>query len=126
MAMLWSLAVFAPASLLASDLPRGWAWPLALMLVAWAAFNASRYRLQPTRKLLVPAGRGQARCDGMGMLGLRVAWRGPLAFLRWRDADGRVQRASFWPDTLDAPSRRELRLALLRMETARDAASMAG
>ena len=42
---------------------------------------------------------------------LDVEWRGALAFLRWRDAAGRTQRRGFWPDTLPAGKRRELRLA---------------
>ena len=124
--MSWSLVLLAPLSLLASDLPRAWASPAAVLALAWAAFDANRHRLRPPRGLLIPAGRGQAQCDGVAIADLQVAWRGPLAFLRWRDADGSVQRVSLWPDTLDTASRRELRLALMRMQSARDAASMAG
>ncbi|WP_231734445.1 hypothetical protein [Noviluteimonas gilva] len=40
-----------------------------------------------------------------------VHWRGTLAFLRARDAQGRTHRLAFWPDTLDARGRRALRLA---------------
>ncbi len=124
--MAWSLVVLGPLSLLASDLPRGWAWPLALLAMAWAALDANRYRLRPRLALLIPAGRGQARCNGGNIIALRVEWRGPLAFLSWRDSTGCVQRASFWPDTLDSCHRRELRLAVMRMDPARDVASMAG
>jgi len=124
--MAWSLVVLGPLSLLASDLPRGWAWPLALLALWWAAIDANRYRLRPPLELLIPAGRGQARCNGGSVDDLRVDWRGPLAFLSWRDPDGCVQRASFWPDTLDSRQRRELRLAVMRMDSARDVASMAG
>ena len=37
---------------------------------------------------IIPPGRGQATCDGMPMPGLRVSWRGPLAFVAWRGGDG--------------------------------------
>ncbi len=124
--MAWSLVVLGPVSLLASDLPRGWSWPLALLALCWAVFEANRYCLLPPLDLLIPAGRGQARCNGGSIDALRVDWRGPLAFLSWRVAGGSVQRASFWPDTLDSRQRRELRLALMRGDSARDAASMAG
>ena len=125
-AVVWSLVPFAPFSLLMSDLPRAGAWPLALLMAAYAIFDARRQgRLQP-RALVIPVGRGQATCDGQPMLALNIAWRGPLAFLRWRDAEGRIQRLVFWPDTLPLASRRELRLAAMRMEPARQPASMAG
>ena len=125
-AMLWSLAILAPLSLLASDLPRAWAWPLALLACAWAIRDARRQHALPSRRLLIPAGSGAATCDGDRIEALRVGWRGPLAFLQWRDGDGRRQRAAFWRDTLDAGMRRELRIAMMRRDAARDTASMAG
>ena len=124
--MLWSLVLLAPLSLLASDVPRDVAWPLALATMGWAVFDARRHRKRPPLALVIPAGLGQAQCDGVPIDNLRADWRGPLAFLSWRVAGGQLQRASFWPDTLDASLRRELRLALMRRETARDGASMAG
>jgi len=124
--MAWSLVVLAPLSLLSSDLPRGAAWPLALAAMGWAAFDANRYRQRPRVALLIPTGHGQAQCNEVVIENLRVDWRGPLAFLSWRVAGGPLQRASFWPDTLDAASRRELRLALIRMQTARGETTMAG
>lgn len=124
--MLWTLALFAPFSLIASDLPRGAAWPLALVAAAWAILDARRYRAMPPRQLTIPAGRGAASCDGERIDGLRVGWRGPLAFLCWCDRVGRRHRASFWPDRLDAGMRRELQVAMQRREAASDGASMAG
>ncbi|MGV8943882.1 hypothetical protein [Thermomonas sp.] len=124
--MAWSLVLFAPFSLLMSDLPRAWAWPLALLVAAYGVFDARRQgRLQPCA-LVIPIGRGQPSCDGQPMLALNIEWRGPLAFLRWRDAEGRIRRLVFWPDTLPLASRRELRLAAMRMEPARQPTSMAG
>ena len=52
--------------------------------------------------------------------------RGPLAFLHWRDRHGHRHRASFWPDTLPAGMRRELKIAMQRREAASDRPSMAG
>lgn len=124
--MLWSLAVLAPFSLLASDLPRAWAWPLAFAAAVFALHNAWRYRTMPPQRLVIPMGQATATCNDERIDGLRVGWRGPLAFLQWRDAAGRRQRAAFCPDTLDAGMRRELRIAMMRRDAARDTASMAG
>jgi toxin CptA len=60
------------------------------------------------------------------MQALRVEWRGSLAFLRWRGPDGRIRRLVFWPDILPSTSRRELRLATMRVEPARETTSVAG
>ena len=124
-AVLWSLSLLAPFSLLMTDLPRAWAWPLALLLGAFGVFDARRQgRLQPCA-LVIPIGRGQPTCNGQPMLALRIQWRGPLAFMRWRDLDGRIRRLAFWPDTLPSASRRELRLAAMRMEAALELTSVA-
>lgn len=42
---------------------------------------------------------------------VQVHLRGPLASLAGTDAQGRRNRLLWWPDTLDAAGRRELRLA---------------
>ncbi len=123
--MLWLMALLAPFSLLMSDLPRAWAWPLALATCAWGVLDAVRYRKLPSCALVTPGGCGQPTCNGLPMQGLKIAWRGPLAFLRWRDPQGRVRRLMFWPDTLPPISRRELRLAAMCMQPAPEAASMA-
>ena len=124
--MLWSLSLLAPCSLLMSDLPRIFAWPLALAAAAFGVFDARRHnRLRPCA-LVIPIGHGQPTCDGQPMKSFKIAWRGPLAFLRWRDPEGRLRSLSFWPDTLASAARRELRLAAMRIEPAREPASMAG
>ena len=120
------LALLAPFSLLASDLPRALAWPLAMLVCAVGLAEARRYAMRPAYALLIPAGAGEARCDGARMDALCVRWRGPLAFLHWCGSDGRLRRLAFWPDTLDAAGRRELRLAMQRREAAAGAPSMAG
>ena len=125
-AMVWSMSLLAPFSLLMSDLPRTWAWPLALLVAAFGIFDARRYGRQQRCTLVIPIGQGQRTCDCLPMLALKIEWRGPLAFLRWRDPNGSTQRLVFWPDTLPSTSRRELRLAAMRMEPASQPTSMAG
>lgn len=123
---LCALALLAPLSLFVSDLPPALAWPCALLAAGCGAAEARRYAAQLPRVLCIPAGAGEARCDGIRMDALCVRWRGPLAFLHWRGSDGRLHRLAFWPDTLDAAGRRELRLAMQRREAAAGAASVAG
>lgn len=120
------LALLAPCSLLASDLPPIAALPLALLAGGRGVREVHLHRSQPPRALVIPAGAGEARCDELPMASLRVRWRGPLAFLRWRDPDGRARRLVFWRDTLPAAARRELKLALQQREAAGGGASMAG
>lgn len=101
---------------LASAMPRWLAWPLATWIVLHAEWSARRGLARPRRELLLsPA--GPPRCDGTAMDQLRVHWRGPWVLLHWRE--GAVAcRLAWWPDTLPAPLRRELRLALMRGEGA--------
>ena len=125
-AALWFLALLAPFCVLASDLPRAWAWPLALVAGLVGIRDAWRYRHQPIRQLLIPAGRGAPTCGAERIECLLVHWRGPLAFLRWRDGDGRNRRVVFAADTLPAPARRELKLVMQRREAAAGTSSVAG
>lgn len=126
MAVLGALALLAPLSVLASGLPPPLAWPGALLALACGALELRRLAARPRCVLSLPAGAGPAHCDGEPVRALRVAWRGPLVFLRWRTPAGRVRRLAFWPDTLDAAGRRELRLVLQRREAAAITASVAG
>ena len=63
--------------------------------------------------------------DGDPVADVAVAWRGSLAFVRWRGENGRIHRLGWWPDTLPSARRRELRLAAPAPAAAPDAASMA-
>lgn len=63
--------------------------------------------------------------DGAVIDDVKVTWRGPLAFVRWRDPSGRIRRLAWWPDTLPPAARRELRLAAPGGEAAPRTASMA-
>ncbi len=63
--------------------------------------------------------------DGEPVTAFGVAWRGPLVVADWRDGTGRAVRRAWLPDTLPADARRELRLALLRADPAREPGSVA-
>lgn len=109
------LAVF---SLFASDLPSAWAWPLALLAGSRGMIEIRRYAMQSSCTLLIPTGTGEARCDDVRMDALQMSWRGPLAFLCWRDPQGARRRLVFLPDVLPVATRRELKLAIQRREAA--------
>lgn len=121
LAMLGALGAF---SSLASEAPAGVAWPVALASAAVGALLANRHLQQPRLQLVWSPGRG-LEVDGHRVGDARLAWRGPLAFLDWLDHDGRRRRVSWWPDTLDAAGRRELRLAAMAAMPSLDAPSMA-
>lgn len=119
-----ALGFLAGLSLLASDLPRAFRWPAAFVAAGWGAWLARReWRRKPLEihwradgALLVAGERVEAA---------ELHWRGPLAFLAWNSGDGRRKRLAWWPDTLPAPRRRELRLAAAAAEAARQRARMA-
>ncbi|MCW0412164.1 hypothetical protein NB709_002040 [Xanthomonas sacchari] len=111
LAALTLLGALAPLSLLGSDLPPHLAWPAAALALLYAVCLLRREARRAPRTLLVPAGAGTPSIDGVAVCALQVDWHGPLAFVRWRDAQGRTQRLAWWPDTLPPAARRELRLA---------------
>ena len=94
LAALALIAVLAPLAVLASELPRPWAWPLASVSACIGLVTLWREARRPPRTLDWP------------LPGATLHWRGPLLFLR---APG--LSLSWWPDTLDAGLRRELRVA---------------
>jgi toxin CptA len=104
------LSAFAPLAVLASTMPRWIAWPLAIFSIASGFCMAWRESTLPMLGVVVDAD-GRATIEGAAVETFRVDWRGPLAFVVWRDAGGRVRRRSVWPDTLSPAQRRELRLA---------------
>ena len=104
------LAALAPFAVLASDMPRVAAWPFAGIAAAAGVRAAMREARKPPKRLVLESGTGRASLDGVALAGAALAWRGPLAFLRWRDADGRHGLLSWWPDTLPPAERRVLRL----------------
>ncbi|MFT3896096.1 MAG: hypothetical protein QM719_00050 [Thermomonas sp.] len=122
--MLIALGLLAGLSLLASDLPRACAWPAAFVAAGWGAWLAKR---ESSRKPLAICWRadGALLVEGQRVEAAGLQWRGPLAFLAWRDGKGRRHRLAWWPDTLPSPQRRELRLAAAAAEAARHRARMA-
>ncbi|HEX7801803.1 MAG TPA: hypothetical protein VF471_03485 [Pseudoxanthomonas sp.] len=119
------LGLLAAWAVLASGMPRLAAWPMAVSALAYACWRARCESGLANHMLFLPGNELPAMLDGLPIEQARVQWRGPLAFLLWRDRQGRPQRLSWWPDTLSAASRRELRLAASGLEAARDRPRMA-
>lgn len=118
-----ALGPAAAAACLGSELPAPLAWPLAAAALAWTAHSARRELRRPPHRLLLRGGR--AWLDGRPLSHWQVHWRGWLARLEYRDADGHRGRLLWWPDTLAAAQRRELRLAAAVSAPAPEARSMA-
>ncbi|MFC3816704.1 hypothetical protein [Lysobacter sp. GCM10012299] len=118
------LGVLAGLSLIASELPLPLSLPLALLAAGEGVRLARRERSRPVIALAIAAN-GLATIDGETVSDLCIEWRGPLAFMRFRDSRGRPKRLAWWPDTLPAASRRELRLAAPVKAAAQNAPSMA-
>ncbi|MBD9469221.1 hypothetical protein [Pseudoxanthomonas sp. PXM01] len=106
------LGVLAATSVLTSEMPRLFAWPAAIAALAHGVWRARTEGRRHPQAFWFPGNGRPPTVDGRPMVDARLHWRGPLAFLRWRDqAGGRWRRAAWWPDTLPAAQRRELRLA---------------
>ncbi|MDO5504852.1 MAG: hypothetical protein Q4F49_00985 [Pseudoxanthomonas suwonensis] len=102
------LGLAAAAGVLTSDLPRLPAWLLASTASFRGAWLAASHRRLPTHRLRWPA-TGPVMLDDQPIDAPRLHWRGPWLFLHWHY--GRALRTLvWWPDTLDARTRRELRL----------------
>ncbi|MGY0560811.1 MULTISPECIES: hypothetical protein [unclassified Luteimonas] len=101
------------------------AWPLAVLALAYGLLSAVRHHAQPVHRFVFTGQDGPVLIDGVPVHEASVTWRGPLAFLRWNDGAGRTRRLAWWPDTLPAPLRRELRLAAPLRRAARKGASVA-
>jgi len=110
------LTVLALVAVASSGLPAVIAWPLALAALAYGVLAWRRYLGQPSCELFFDGSDGGPQRDGRRLQQARLQWRGPLAFLSWRDAQGRTRRLHWWPDTLPAERRRELRLAAAQWE----------
>src|SRR3546814_20325003 len=92
-------------------MPRIAAWPLALSALAHGGWLAWREARAVRGELVIAGEGGRASVDGRVVEDLLVRWRGPIAFVEWRDGDGRRRRHVSFPDTLPPPPRRPLRLA---------------
>jgi len=111
-------------ALLASDLPAPLAWPAAVSALIYGAWLFRREQRRGPHAFVFRAGAAPL-VDGRIAADFQLHWRGPLAFASWRDARGRRQHRAWWPDTLPAPRRRELRLAAPAARDASSRASMA-
>ncbi len=118
------LGALAAVSLLVSDLPVILAAPAALLALAGAARSWQRERSRAPVSFVFRRG-APPQADGEAVAEFALHWRGPLAFVRWRDGQGRRHHRAWWPDTLPAAQRRELRLAAPATRDAGDRASMA-
>ncbi|ALN58387.1 hypothetical protein GLE_3040 [Lysobacter enzymogenes] len=108
-AALAALGLLAGVAALASELPAHLGWPVAALAAGWGAALARRELRRPPRRLRLAGAR--AWLDDAPIAQAGLYWRGPLARLEFRDAQGRRGRLLWWPDSLDAHGRRELRLA---------------
>lgn len=105
------LGLLAAGAAVVSEMPARAAWLLAAACLLHGISNAWR-SLQPPAQMLVWNGRsGVVTLDGTVLAVPSLSWRGPIAVLRWRGPDARARTLVWWPDTLPAPRRRELRLA---------------
>ena len=118
------LGIFGAFALVSCEMPRWYAIPLALASIAEGARLARRHARE-RRHVLAWSMEGALTVDGVRIQSATVQWRGPLAFLRWVDGQGRHHRLAWWPDTLSRGSRRELRLAAASAAQASGIASMA-
>ena len=123
-AVLLSLGFAAAFAVLVSEMPRIAAWPLARAASAHGAWLAWREARAVRGELVIAGAGGRASVDGRAVEDLSVRWRGPIAFVEWRDG-GRRRRHVLFPDTLPAARRRELRLAAPAPAPARRASSVA-
>ncbi len=110
-ALLILLGLLAACAVLASEMPRAAAWCVAAAAWLHALRGAALECGKAPVRVLWDGNAGVVSVDGTRVTDAELHWRGPLAFLRWRDAQRRVHRLDFWPDVLDAQQRRALRLA---------------
>jgi toxin CptA len=113
-----------PWALSLSNLPAPrWQWAAGAVVLAALVEAAWQVRRRP-RHLLVPPGEAAVMVDGRPVEAFAVRFRGPLVQLRWRQGWQR-HALLFWPDTLPAAQRRELRLAVSRRCISRSRRAMA-
>lgn len=122
--MLAALGVLGACAALASELPRPVDWLIAIAAL-FRGLGQARVEMARQPRQLAWAANGSLSIDGESVADARLRWRGQVAFLDWRNRDGRRTVLDWWPDTLAAPQRRELRLAAARAVSAATRPSMA-
>jgi len=107
------LTLLAAVSLLRCDLPLPLAWPAAVAAIVLGSLCAWRSGTRRARGFELTHDIAACRMDGQPVTHLELRWRGPLLFVRFKSmANRRWQHLVFWPDTLPADKRRELRLVV--------------
>ena len=110
-----SLGLMAALALWLSALGAATAGPAAVGAAAYGVLIARRYLQSPPAAVDwlggdEPAYLTRAR-RVLRLHAVQVRLRGPLAQLAGTDPSGRTHRLAWWPDTLTASDRRQLRLA---------------
>ncbi|KRD39546.1 hypothetical protein ASE35_04155 [Lysobacter sp. Root916] len=118
-----AIGLLAAGAVLSSELPAPGSLPLAAGAALYGAWLARRELRSAPQQLVVSA--DAVSLDGAPLDQPALQWRGPLAFLRYRDGCGRLRYRIWWPDTLDSTGRRELRLAWPVQTPTPDSLSMA-
>jgi len=108
----------------ASEMPRAIAVALAAASVGYGA-GLARCEARQIPRMLVWSMGGSPLLDDVELRDVHLQRRGPLAFLQWRSDDGRIERLSWWVDTLPAHERRELTLAAASATGVRKPTTMA-
>jgi hypothetical protein len=110
-----ALALLAAGGVLASAAPAPWRVPLAGLVALHGLLLARRAAAERPCTVDWPGGGAAAflQRDGraIALQAVRVEGRGALVRLQGRDHRGVIHRLVWWPDTLDAPTRRRLALA---------------
>lgn len=109
------LGLLAGLSLLLSAVPAGLGWPLAALAVAEGWRLARREEGRPPLALVATGATLRIMNgseEGAALQAPRLREQGPLTLLCATLPGGRSLRLAWWPDTLDATGRRQLRLAV--------------
>lgn len=123
--MLRVLGLLAAIAVIASEWPLTIAVPVACCAVLYGEWLARCESRREVAEIVIPPTEAMPTIDGSPMAELQVQWRGPLAFLCWRDEQGRRRYLQGWPDTLPPGERRELRLAMAARAPAHSPRSVA-
>ena len=103
------IGLLAAVAVRASEVPSFLSWPLAVAAALYGAWLTRReLRAAPQRWVV---SNEAVSAGGAALDAASLQWRGPLAVLRYRDGDGRLCHRVWWPGSLNAAGRRELRLA---------------
>jgi len=117
------LGTCACVALWLSEMPSPVALTAMPLVILFTVVRILREHRAPRRELVIDA-TGIAHLDDVRLDAPGLQWRGPIAFLHWREGR-RTRRLVWWPDTLPPAARRELRLAASAFVTRPSADSMA-